>query len=48
MAEGLVRGEGCATDASMIKADVNRQRNRPGDEGVDWGDPEQASRLVQE
>lgn len=48
MAEGLVRGEGFATDASMIKADVNRQRNRPGDEGIDWGDPQQASRPVRE
>jgi transposase len=48
MAEGLVRGEGFATDASMIKADVNRQRSRPGDEGTDWGDPEQASRPVRE
>ena len=26
MAEGLVRGEGFVTDASIIKADVNRQR----------------------
>jgi len=48
MAEGLVRGEGFATDASMIKADVSRQRNRPGNEGIDWGDPEQASRPVRE
>lgn len=48
MAEGLVRGEGFATDASMIKADVSRQRNRSGDERIDWGDPEQASRPVRE
>lgn len=48
MAEGLVQGEGFATDASMIKADVQRHRSCPGDAGVDWGDPEQASRPVRE
>jgi transposase len=32
MAEGLVGGEGFAVDASMIKADANRQRNVPGSE----------------
>jgi transposase len=48
MAEGLVQGEGFATDASMIKADAQRQRSCPGDAGPDWGDPEQASRPVQE
>jgi transposase len=31
MAEGLVQGEGSATDASMIKADAQGQRSRPGD-----------------
>ncbi len=30
MAEGLVRGEGFATDASIIKADVNVGRRTPG------------------
>ncbi|KIL98483.1 Mobile element protein [Paramagnetospirillum magnetotacticum MS-1] len=34
MAEGLVGGEGFAVDASMIKADANRQRSVPGDEGL--------------
>jgi hypothetical protein len=29
MAEGLVGGEGFAVDASMIKADANRQRPSP-------------------
>lgn len=48
MAEGLVRGEGFATDASIIKADAQRQRSQAGDEQIDWGDPEQASRPVRE
>jgi transposase len=30
MAEGLVGGDGFAVDASMIKADANRQRSVPG------------------
>lgn len=48
MAEGLVQGEGFATDASIIKADVQRHRSRPGDADIDWGDPAQASRPVRE
>jgi transposase len=48
MVEGLVQGEGFATDASMIKADVQRQRSRPGADDIDWGDPVQASRPVRE
>src|SRR6516165_7294498 len=32
MAEGLVGGEAFAVDASMIKADANRQRSVPGSE----------------
>lgn len=48
MSEGLVRGEGFATDASIIKADVQKQRGLPGDEEIDWGDPKQASRPVRE
>jgi transposase len=39
MVEGLVQGEGFATDASMIKADAQRQRSRPGEAEIDWGDP---------
>ncbi len=31
---GLVGGEGFAVDASMIKADANRQRSVPGSEGL--------------
>jgi transposase len=44
MKEGLVKGEGFAVDASLIKADANRQRARPGEEQIDWGDPEQSTR----
>lgn len=48
MAEGLVQGEGFATDASMIKADAQRQRSCRCDANIDWGDPQQASRPVRE
>jgi transposase len=48
MAEGLVGGEGFATDASIIKADAQRQRRVAGDSEMDWGDPEQAARPVRE
>ena len=37
MAEGLVGGEGFAVDASLIKADANKQRSVPGDEGLPSG-----------
>ena len=43
--EGLVGGEGFAVDASMIKADANRQRSVPGSEGLP---PEAASHAVRE
>ena len=36
MAEGLVGGEGFATDASVVKADASRQRHREDDDD-DWG-----------
>jgi transposase len=45
MTEGLVGGEGFAVDASMIKADANRQRSVPGNEGLPG---ETASRAVRE
>jgi len=45
MAEGLVGGEGFAVDASMIKADANRQRSVPGNE---WQVPEAANHAVRE
>ena len=48
MKEGLVRGEGFATDASIIKADAQRQHAVPGDEVVDWGNPNEATRPVRE
>jgi transposase len=35
MAEGLVGGEGFAVDASLIKADANRQSGVQGAEGLD-------------
>jgi transposase len=45
IAEGLVGGEGFAVDASMIKADANRQRSVPGSE---WQSPETANHAVRE
>lgn len=50
MDAGLVRGEGFAVDASLIKADANRQRAIPGNEatGVDWRSPKLCTRAVQE
>ncbi len=48
MSEGLVRGEGFATDASIIKADAQRQRGVSGHEVIDWGNPAEATRPVRE
>lgn len=48
MTEGLVQGEGFATDASIIKADAQRQRGVRGDEAIDWGNAEEAARPVRE
>jgi transposase len=45
IAEGLVGGQGFAVDASMIKADANRQRSVPGSE---WQAPETANRAIRE
>jgi len=45
VAEGLVGGEGFAVDASMTRADANRQRSAPGDE---WQVPGAANRAVRE
>src|SRR3546814_19053874 len=47
MAAGLVKGEGFAVAASIIKADASRQRGVVGDE-VDWSDPKLSSRPVRE
>ncbi len=48
MKEGLVRGEGFAADASVIKADAQRQRAVPGEETIDWGNHDKAARPVRE
>jgi len=40
--EGLVQGEGFATDASIVKADASRQQHHDGDDDDDWGDPSRA------
>ena len=45
MAEGLVGGEGFAVDASLIKAEANRERSVPGDPGLP---PEASSRAIDE
>ncbi len=45
IAEGLVGGEGFAVDASMIKADANRQRSAPGSE---WHAPATVNHAVRE
>jgi transposase len=45
IAEGLVGGEGFATDASVVKADASRQRHHEGDDDDDWGG---GSRAVDE
>lgn len=48
MVEGLVAGEGFAVDASVVKADANRQRGVPGDRDVDWSESDQARRPIRE
>ena len=45
MTEGLVGGEGFAVDASLIKAEANRERSVPGDPGLP---PEASSRAIDE
>jgi transposase len=45
MAEGLVGGDGFAVDASLIKADANRQRGIGGSAGLS---PEASSRAIDE
>lgn len=48
MTEGLVRGEGFATDASIIKADAQRERGLKGERAIDWCNREEAARPVRE
>jgi transposase len=45
---GLVGGEGFAVDASLIQADANKHRSITGLEWQKTGDPETASRAMQE
>ena len=45
ISEGLVGGEGFAVDASLIKADANRQKGIEGEKGIS---PEAAGRAVKE
>src|SRR3954467_12472752 len=45
IAKGLVGGQGFAVDASMIKADANRQNSTPGDR---WKPPDDPGHAVRE
>ncbi len=48
MQEGLVGGEGFATDASIIKADAQRLHSVPGEDAMKWTLSEDAPRAVRE
>ncbi|RMP64297.1 hypothetical protein ALQ18_100564 [Pseudomonas marginalis pv. marginalis] len=48
MDAGLVKCQGFAVDASIIKADASRQRGVPGDESVNWSDPALSTSAVRE
>jgi transposase len=48
MKEGLVRGEGFAVDASIVRADANRTRGVSGEGAIDWHDPRPGTRAVRE
>lgn len=48
IAERLVRGEGFATDASIIKADAQRANSVHGEETVNWRNTEETTRPVRE
>ena len=48
MSEGLVKGEGFAVDASLIRANASEARAVDKDDPVDWSDPKIASRPVTE
>jgi hypothetical protein len=45
---GLVSGEGFAVDASLIRADANKQRSADASETVDWEDLARTRRSVRE
>jgi transposase len=46
--EGLVGGEGFAVDASLIRADANKQRSASGAEQTDWDELAASRRAVRE
>jgi len=48
MTEGFVGGEGFAADASLIKADANKQRSVEGSQEVDWAAMAATRRSVRE
>jgi transposase len=48
MSEGLVKGDGFAFDASIIRADASSVRGVPGSEPIDWGCVNGQSRAVRE
>jgi transposase len=48
IAEGLVGGDGFAVDASLIKADANKQRSAASSEDVDWEAMATTRRSVRE
>jgi hypothetical protein len=48
IASGLVGGEAFSVDASLIKADVDKNKRAPGDQPIAWPKPEEASRAVRE
>jgi Transposase domain (DUF772) len=48
IAAGLVGGEGFSTDASLIKADVDKTKRVPGDQPIAWPKADEASRAVRE
>ncbi|WP_321529023.1 IS1182 family transposase [Sedimenticola selenatireducens] len=48
MSEGLVAGEGFATDASIVRADASSQNGVPGVEAMEWLGDKQARRPVRE
>ena len=48
MAAGLVKGEGFAVDASLIRANASEARAVDNGDSIDWSDPKIASRPVTE
>jgi len=48
MAEGLVKGEGFAVDASLIAADASHQHSVQTGEAIDWTNPTLGNRAVRE